>query len=615
MTQPDETAILRQITSRLKEQQSVRISLPVKGVLNIDQPVPFLLVYRFPPDGKDHSAWRLGLTETSYLMGTPKPASLFQSVVATVSRELSNAFGAFMLLEIWLSDREIKDDFIIHTHHKLSVPVAETLKQELESIVIGTDHFSAVVEKTTSVSPPGFKPVLSSDHVKKTETLLVGLEIKPSYINETTGKPYPIFFRDFRKAFGKALKKTFFEFVRLNTSFSVAHFSILGKTVIDELVWQVDEKLAEYSNQFDLLFLVTPVNLKDTWKEFSESHFQKPPIFHYRHMPVDPELIKRKLFELPIEEIEDPTIAFLFRDKRKEIDRMLNMIAERERPDFVLSSLQVYGRVDETLLDIAKALLVATPASEENESTGTINAEEFAAVAREELEYLRQQHPAIGSEVSIRDDIDGILVSKGVLFISRDIRIDASRVNALIQHEIGTHVVTYYNGRAQPFRLFYSGVPGYEQLQEGLAVLAEYIMDGLTNSRLRTLAARVVAVNQMISGHSFVDTFHLLADQYLFTPKSSFSITMRTYRGGGLTKDAIYLKGLQNLLEYIKGGHDIAPLLIGKIREDYIPIVEELIYRKLLKPIPIIPRYLQEQYRERLETLKKGITVFNMVRQ
>src|SRR3546814_3618189 len=78
-------------------------------------------------------------------------------------------------------------------------------------------------------------------------------------------------------------------------------------------------------------------------------------------MPIDPELIKRKLYNLPIEKIPDPTIAFLFRDKRKEIDRMLNMMTEREKPDFMHSSLQVFGRIDEHLVETAQAILVAIP--------------------------------------------------------------------------------------------------------------------------------------------------------------------------------------------------------------------------------------------------------------
>jgi uncharacterized protein (TIGR02421 family) len=160
--------------------------------------------------------------------------------------------------------------------------------------------------------------------------------------------------------------------------------------------------------------------------------------------------------------------------------------------------------------------------------------------------------------------------------------------------------------------LLSSGVPGYEQLQEGLAVLSEYIMKGLTGKRLRTLAARVLAVDLMVSGHSFVDTFHHLVDRYQFTPSISFSITTRVYRGGGLTKDAVYLKGLLNLLEYLKKGNEIEPLLVGKIRQDYLPIIEELVHRRLLKPVPIKPRFLSNPYKERLKTLTNGISIFNM---
>src|SRR3546814_19588176 len=51
-------------------------------------------------------------------------------------------------------------------------------------------------------------------------------------------------------------------------------------------------------------------------------------------------------------------MAFLFRDKRPEIDRMLNMMAEREKPDFLLSSLQLFGPIAAKLLDIDKAIFV-----------------------------------------------------------------------------------------------------------------------------------------------------------------------------------------------------------------------------------------------------------------
>src|SRR5690606_40126583 len=86
----------------------------------------------------------------------------------------------------------------------------------------------------------------------------------------------------------------------------------------------------------------------------------------------------------------------------------------------------------------------------------------------------------------------------------------SSDLEALIQHEVGTHIATYFNGKVQPLQLFSLGVPGYEKLQEGLAVFSEYMVDGLSNERLKILAARVICVRHMLMGNFFVDTFSLL---------------------------------------------------------------------------------------------------------
>src|SRR5690606_380510 len=116
--------------------------------------------------------------------------------------------------------------------------------------------------------------------------------------------------------------------------------------------------------------------------------------------------------------------------------------------------------------------------------------------------------------VRIRDDISGVMVTRGVLNISKRYEIDRRRAKALIQHEVGTHVVTYFNGKAQPFKLFSLGVPGYEELQEGMAVFSEFLVGGLTRERIRILAARVIAVNQLLGGANFSDTFFHLVDEY-----------------------------------------------------------------------------------------------------
>jgi mannose-1-phosphate guanylyltransferase/phosphomannomutase len=62
-----------------------------------------------------------------------------------------------------------------------------------------------------------------------------------------------------------------------------------------------------------------------------------------------------------------------------------------------------------------------------------------------------------------------------MLCISSAYRVSSRRVPALLHHEVGTHRVTRHNGMAQSIRLFASGLAGYDALQEGLAVLAEYV--------------------------------------------------------------------------------------------------------------------------------------------
>lgn len=54
-------------------------------------------------------------------------------------------------------------------------------------------------------------------------------------------------------------------------------------------------------------------------------------------MPIDPDIIKRNLYNLHIEDLFDPSIAYLFRDKRKELDQMMTMLSERGKEGFLLA--------------------------------------------------------------------------------------------------------------------------------------------------------------------------------------------------------------------------------------------------------------------------------------
>ena len=213
----------------------------------------------------------------------------------------------------------------------------------------------------------------------------------------------------------------------------------------------------------------------------------------------------------------------------------------------------------------------------------------------------------------IRNDVAGIMVSETNLLISDQLFMDEGRCDALIQHEIGTHILTYCNGSRQPIQQMHAGFAGYDELQEGLAVLAEYLVGGLTVNRMRLLAGRVIAANSMVSDKSFLDTFNLLYNQYNFPDKTAYYISMRVYRGGGLTKDAVYLSGLMKLLDYLKQGGQLSTLYTGKFNFKHIDLIEELLHRQILKQ-PELPRFLErDSVKARLEKLRNGIALTDLL--
>ena len=165
----------------------------------------------------------------------------------------------------------------------------------------------------------------------------------------------------------------------------------------------------------------------------------------------------------------------------------------------------------------------------------------------------------------MRDDISELMASFGRLLIPEAAAFRADRVEPLLHHEIGTHVVTYQNGARQPLTLLTIGLPGYDETQEGLAVLAEYLTGGLDPRRLRVLAARVVPIGKMLNGAGFLEIFESLRAEQRIPARTAWSIAIRVVVGGGSVKDAIYLRGITRILEALAEGSSLDVLFVGKL--------------------------------------------------
>ncbi|HEY6880467.1 MAG TPA: tyrosine/phenylalanine carboxypeptidase domain-containing protein [Polyangiales bacterium] len=123
----------------------------------------------------------------------------------------------------------------------------------------------------------------------------------------------------------------------------------------------------------------------------------------------------------------------------------------------------------------------------------------------------------------------------------------------LTAHEVFGHLVVAANARAQPLRLLQIGLAGSFADQEGLALYLEQELGLMCNDRLRTLAARVVATVALYDGATFGEVARMLCDHHEFTPEAAIAIAERTFRGGGVARDAGYLAGFLRVRNAILG--------------------------------------------------------------
>ena len=610
---------VRRVQALIEENRTVRRSLPGWGRLHLDRQLPFLIVYRRPRAHDDVGTSQLVKGEAAYLMA-PSGVGLqtgVRDLVQGIAKAGVDLFGGFLVLEIWAGEASSESasnaDFRIHSRGLYGLqPTITTLTRELQRMRVR--RRSSTVEQTVGgrLAPPG-RGALIPERISGVYWL--GVEVPPVYRGGESGPVYPLVLRRFHRELAVVLKKTSFRFAKTLTTHQPKHYHALGRRIFVKAVWDVDRRLAGLDESFDFLLAVSPINGRRAWAEFVRSGYKKTPRFLYPSLGITPGLVKRELYAIPIERIEDPELSYIFEQKRDDLDRKLTGLIDRGSRRFVLESEQIFGGAESDLVDLANTILESTAGrSEERRGGGHVDAESFAARARAEIERYRVSFPRIASEVRIRDDVTGLIVSRGNLLVPRDLSIPEYRLEALIQHEIGTHVLTYVNGRAQPFRQLYLGLSGYDGLQEGLAVLSEHLVGGLTPARLRLLAARVTAVKSMLDGAGFVDVFRSLRDALGFSRRTAFTITMRVFRGGGLTKDAVYLRGFASLLHHVRSGGPLEPLFVGKVATEHLPVIEELLGRKALKPPPLRPTYLEDpEALKRLAGIQRGATVEDLI--
>ncbi|MDH5833471.1 tyrosine/phenylalanine carboxypeptidase domain-containing protein [Luteimonas kalidii] len=353
---------------------------------------------------------------------------------------------------------------------------------------------------------------------------------------------------------------------------------------------EIDAALLAIDAELDWLIALNPLGTDRLWEEFEASDRTRVAPLRYAEPVLDLDAMRRRLLTLPVDRIESPLLAGVLAEKQRDLGHTIDLVRLRGTGGFIDASIGLFGGVEPELLALANRLLDEVEAGEPLEADTGVDA--VVAAVEDEVDWYRTQAPDFELDVVVNADIGSLMmVSHGRLYLDAELRLPQARLQPLVQHEVGTHVVTHYNGARQPLRQLSVGLAQYDPLQEGLGVLAEFLSGYLPGERLRILAARVVAADMAIHRQGIPEIFACLHDQHGFATDEAFDVAVRALRGGGLTKDAVYLRGLCDLLADLRAGHAFEPLFAGKFALRHRAVMAQLVEEGWATPPRLLPRY------------------------
>lgn len=606
---------LDQLSKLLQEGKAIRQDIGREGRLHIDRPLPFICLHLINGT-KDLAARDVAAANASYLIASDIAEAM--PVISQVGAEMKKRFGTFIVLDMGELEQDVllADDSPFLPHYAVKVsstPEGETENAKQVFVKAVSDADIRFRTPHTTAPEPEDDPLLKL-RAAGLQFPCISVRFAPIYRQPESGIDYPALRETMIADLFDAGLRAFAAFSNGVETLKVTSHRALGRKAFVDAVRRADRSIDDIAASFDFLLSVTPINAREAFADFKESGFQDAPHFLYRPLSVDVEEQKRKLYSVAFDHLEDPVLYNLYREKQQEIDLQLSMLAHLHKRQFMDFSRALYGSVEPQLLTLAETVLASCPSPDHSGELAKVDCYEVTRKAREMVDAYHTEDAAFDAVVDIRDDLPpGLMVSGNKLLVSRHTVMEKRRLHALLHHEIGVHLLTYFNGSAQGLRLFRTGLSGYEGVQEGLAVLAEHLSGGMTRERLRLIAGRVVGCAAMLNGADFVQTFRIMTQDHGFDDAAAFNMVLRIYRGGGLSKDAIYLRGLNEILEHLRKGGSLDPFWMGKISAAHFPIMQELALRGLLRPPAIQPAFLAPaQASERLETIRSGLSIAEM---
>ncbi|MBW8186007.1 flavohemoglobin expression-modulating QEGLA motif protein [Shewanella nanhaiensis] len=448
--------------------------------------------------------------------------------------------------------------------------VVNKCRSELKQVTVPNTESSADLDLIHRGS--GYLTTYTNSHFDR--TLVLPIQVRKVYIDDQNGDQFPLVLDSLKLGLKQALSETsaFFQ-RRINLKNRVRSADMLS-SAIEPAVLNVDAAIYKLAQRVGILKYVNPVNITAERRRFERAPSRFTPNFHYRQLPIDANAFKQKLYRIPIETISDPAMKQLYSDMIHSLSEQVDLLSTVGQEAFLYNSLRHYGRPDALSINNAKFLLYA---KEIAENSGEL------MDAKSACELMKKQASDWGMKCKV--NLSTAILARAMvssappqLKVNTHAQFSYAEVQRLNHHELGVHMATTLNSRQQALKAVRLGLPGATQTQEGLAIMAEYNAGYMAHGRLNTLAYRVLAVDSMLNEQNFYHTYSYLTDELEMNRDDAFVTTTRVYRGGGLTKDHLYLSGFVNIKQ-LSAERDLTNLMVGKTSAEYLDLIDELVQR------------------------------------
>jgi uncharacterized protein (TIGR02421 family) len=527
--------------------------------------------------------WKKPLSKKELKVSAQKHENYYKVTHALIEK-LEDLFGASLVYDVhsynhqrWDRDVPVFNIGVEKIDTKKYAKYINNWKEELEQIEL--TGITVKAELNDVFYGRGY----NLEYITKNfnNTLVLATEISKIYCDEKTGEIYPQVIKNIQARFKKAILNNANLYVNDLTNWKYNDKNMLLENSITKTIQKIDNHLYRLLKSFEMLTYINPINVNSEKARFFKSKFTVNPNFKYKPIKINPYELTKSLHSIDTTQIEDITIRHLYESVITGCIDKINLLSSIGTDKFLYNSLRYFGRPNKVDIRNAEYILLLPEIKEENirgQKFGVDKAKEIFEEAFENYGFkgkIKVDKKSL-STVMVINSTKTVVLKDGATFSQNELQY-------LAEHEIGVHMVTTMNATNNKLKIFSVGLPINTRTGEGMAVLSEYLSGNFTMNRLRELALRVVAVDLMCNGSDFKECFNSLVQDYKIEHNRAYNLVTRVYRGGGFTKDYLYLNGFSQLFKFWQDGNDLTPLLVGKTSIGFYNTIVEMIDRNLIE--------------------------------